>query len=210
METVRDIVTLALKKLGVLRGSGTANNADAESGRASLQSFLMSCITARTFGDVASVLVTDAGAITAALNQHINATVDGVAVDLPDTVPACFWYCFEPYGDYGWPWCNPSTYASDNMKVPDDLSVVRVTSTESDDRLTYLFDGTIQRWLRIDNLTLNSEAPLSARDSDGLASVLAVRLSDEFTDPRPATVLAAKRFKLALVEVRASTCGDYC
>lgn len=197
--TVRDVGTLALKKLGVLRAGGEMKAPDGESARASLQSYLMGCVNAGTFGRVGKVVVSTAQAVTAAYNQHVNATVGGVTVDLPETMDACFWENFEPYGDYGWPWCSPY-YGDSGVTTPRDKSVVMVTSTENDDRLVYVFDATVQRWMRLDNLTLNAEAPLSARDVDGLASVLAVRLSDEYgIDPRAATVLAASRYKMALV-----------
>lgn len=200
--TVRDVGTSALRKLGVLRAGGEMKAADGETARASLQSFYMGCINARTFGEIANVVVSTAGTITAALNQHINATVDGVIVDLPTTLPACFWDSFEPYGDYGWPWCSPY-YGDSGVTTPADKSVVMVTSQDDDARQVWLYDATIQRWMRIDTLTLNDEAPLSARDADGLACVLAMRLSDEFgLDPRPLTLSSAAKYKLALVQGR--------
>lgn len=199
--TVRDVCTKAFRKLGVLRAGGEMRTADAEDARSSLQSFLMECVTAGTFGRVRDVLVSQPATLTAGENQHVNVTATGtVTVDLPTTVAADYWAYCNPVGDYGWP-LNEAAYYSSEVRAPKDRSVIMVTNKDLPERPAYVFDGTIQRWMRIDTLTLNDEAPLSARNSDGLASVLAVRLADEFGASllSPGTVQAATRYKTALV-----------
>ena len=48
--SVRDVGTLALKKLGVLRSGGSPSAADAEAARQSLESLYSEWITQGTFG----------------------------------------------------------------------------------------------------------------------------------------------------------------
>lgn len=201
--TVRDVITLALKKLGVLRAGGVASAADAEDARESLLSQYQEWINQGTFGRIESINLANvvANPVTAGLNQHINiTTADSVTVDLPTTVSYDYWWTWRPCRDYGWG-KNVPVGADTSNNVPRDRSVIRITDEFNTDRATYVYDGTIQRWMRVDELALNDEAPLSQRGYDGLASVLAMRLVDLFGDAlaSPATMAAANRFKTALV-----------
>lgn len=200
-KTVRDTATLALKKLGVLRAGGEPKAADAADAAASLQSFYMECITQGTFGRVYNVSMTAAGTVTPSGNQHVNVlTEDAVSIDLPASVPACYWETWRPCRDYGWG-LNVPFGTDTGVTVPRDKAVVMVTDQFGDTRATYVYDGTVQRWLRVDEMGLTDEAPLSARSPDGLASVLALRLTDLFGDGMlsPITVQSANRYKTALV-----------
>jgi hypothetical protein len=199
--TVRDICTMALRKLGVLRAGGEMKAADAEDARVSLQSFYMECVTQGTFGRVFSVVMSAANTVTAGGNQHFNITTeDTVTVDLPSTLSANHWETWRPCRDYGWG-LNVPVGADQNVITPRDKSVVMVTNEFADTRATYIYDDTIQRWMRIDTLALTDEAPLSARSVDGLSAVMALRLVDYFGDSliSPATVQAAKQYRVALV-----------
>lgn len=199
--TCRTTVTRALRKLGVLRSSGEPTAADAASGLASLQSFYMECISGGAFGRVFNVPISAAGTVTAGGNQHINIlTADEVDVDLPATVPMYHWDTWRPCRDYGWG-LNVPLGNDTGENVPRDKSVVSVTTQYGETRATYVYDSPIQRWLRIDSLDLNDEAPLSARSPDGLAALLAVRMADEFGDSTlsPLTLQAANKYKRDLV-----------
>ena len=200
MHTARDVINLALKKLGVLRAGGEASAADAADGLASLVSLYQEWISNGTLGRVGSVIVTQPGTATAIPNIHVNETVAGVTIDLPQTVDYWFWDTYNPCRDYGWG-LNVPLGGTESIGVPRDKAVVRITSTENETRATYIFDGTIQRWMRIDNLGLTDEAPLSARSFDGLASVLAIRLTEYFGSElaSPVTLQSANRYKSALV-----------
>lgn len=200
MHTARDVINLALKKLGVLRAGGEASAADAADGLASLVSLYQEWVSQGTLGRVGSVIVTQPGTATAIPNIHVNETVDGVTIDLPQTVDYWFWDTYNPGRDYGWGLSVPLG-GTESIGVPRDKAVVRITSTENETRATYIFDGTIQRWMRIDNLGLADEAPLSARSFDGLASVLALRLTEYFGSElaSPITLQSANRYKSALI-----------
>lgn len=212
MATTRDICTMALRKLGVLRAGGEMKAADAEDARVSLQSFYMECITGGAFGRVFNVVMSAPGDVTASGNQHFNVTTDEeVNIDLPSTLPANHWETWRPCRDYGWG-LNIPVGADQNVVMPKDKSVVMVTDQFGEGRATYVYDGTIQRWMRIDTLALTDEAPLSARSVDGLAAVMAVRLVDYFGDSlmSPATVQAARQYRLKMVTNYGSGDDDYC
>jgi len=201
MVTTRDIITSALKKLGVLRAGGSASDGAATDALSSLSSFYQELITNGTCGRVSDIPINGPFSATAGINQHINELNDEtVTITLPDTVPYNYWYTWRPCRDYGWG-LNVPLGGDDGSNVPPDKSIIRITSKFNDDRATYIYDGTIQRWMRIDNLTLDSEAPLSARNSDGLAAVMALRLADQYGDSliSQATPLAANKYRLALV-----------
>lgn len=200
MKTARDVITLSLKKIGVLRSGGEATASDAADALASLASLYEEWISQGAFGRVRDVVVNVAGEATAYPSVHINEMVDGVTINLPSVVPYDYWYIWRPYRDYGWG-LNVPLGGDDGNNVPRDKSVIRITSSENTTRATYIYDGTIQRWMRIDNLTLTDEAPLSARGFDGLASVLAVRLTELFGSELagPQTLRSANRYSVALV-----------
>lgn len=199
--TCRDVVTRAGRKLGLVRAGGELKAADAADMLASLQSFYMESVTGGAFGRVYNIPISAAGTVTAGGNQHINIlTAEAVDVDLPATVPAYHWDTWRPCRDYGWG-LNIPLGNDTGENVPRDKSVVNVTSQYGDTRATYVYDGTVQRWLRVDTLTLNDEAPLSARNSEGLASVVAMRVADEFGDTALSalTVQSAVKYKRDLV-----------
>lgn len=210
-KTANDIATLALKKLGVLRGGGEPKAADAADALASLQSYYMECVTGGAFGRVYNVVMSSAGTVTAGGNQHFNVTTeDEVTVDLPATLPACHWDTWMPCRDYGWG-LNVPLGSDQNVVVPKDKSVVMVTDQYGDSRATYLYDGTVQRWMRIDTLAGTDEAPLSARNPDGLASLLAARISDLFgLEVSPLTFQSANKFRMQMVTNYGNAEDAYC
>lgn len=209
--TARDICTLAGRKLGLIRAGGELKAADASDMLASLVSFYMESINAGAFGRIRSVLISSETDYDARGGQHINvATEDAVSIDLPATVPACYWDQYQPYGDYGWPLCYDGY--STGVKAPSDRSVVQITDQFGESRPTYIYDRTVQRWMRIDNLNLNDEAPLSARGADGLSSLLATRVVDQFGSEllSHVTIKSANRYQLALVTHHGVDDGCYC
>lgn len=213
--TVRDTATLALKKIGVLRAGGQPSAADAEDARVSLQSLYAEWITQGAFGRVGNVVVARAGDVTPYPNQHVSITTnDVVNVIPPATVAADYWWTWMPGRDYGWG-KNVPLGADSSVTTPRDKSVVMVTwqtgAPDEAQRLTYVYDGTIQRWMRTDTLALTDEAPLSARGFDGLASCLAMRLLDLFGDQLASqvTMRSASSYKLALVTNHGNGEDDY-
>lgn len=218
--TLRDTITLALKKLSVIRGDGQPTASQAADALASLASFYNELIENGTCGRVLSVPLDQAFNGTAGHNQQINVlTEEAVTIELPATMPMDWCGSWRPCRDYGWGLNIP--YPDSGANVPQDLSVVRVTDQFGPSRATYLYDGPAQRWMRIDDLStqddstvLNRESPLSQRNPDGLASVLATRIADQFGDTllSALTVRSANTYQksLAVGFGRAdSYCGEF-
>ena len=199
--SVRDVCTLALRKLGVLRAGGVPTSADAETARLSLESWYAEAINQGTFGRVYNVAITKSGSVTPGQSMHVNVTTDEeVSIDLPATMQRDFWSTWRPCRDYGWGLHVP-VGGDPGLNVPRDKSVVIVTDQFGAGRATYVYDGTVQRWMRTDTITLQDEAALSARGMDGLASILAIRLTDQFGSELagPQTLRSANSYKTALV-----------
>lgn len=222
VHTLRDVITLALKKLAVVRGGGEPKAQDAADGLLSLASFYNELISNGTCGRVRDIPITSAFSGNAGYNQHINVmTDDVVTTDLPDLMPWDWCCSWRPCRDYGWGLNVPY---NDGYTVPPDLSVVRITNDTDAARATYLYDAPVQRWMRIDNLDIsdgvdvfNREAPLSSRNMDGLAAAFAVRLADQFGDTSLSslTLQAANRYRTSLATKagqvdRYPAYGDYC
>ncbi len=64
----------------------------------------------------------------------------------------------------------------------------------------YLFDANTKVWTTIDDMQLTSAAPLAQSDPNGLASMLAVHLADEYGQtPSPVTMQLAASWQSRLV-----------
>lgn len=201
MQTTRDVINSALRKLGILRAGGSASDGAATDALSSLSSWYQEIITNGTCGRIENIPIGAATTATTGANQHINVLTDeAVNLTLPVTVPYAYWDTWMPCRDYGWG-LNVPLGGNSGDNVPPDKSVVRITDQFGFGRATYIYDAPVQRWMRIDALTLDDEAPLSARGPDGLAAVLATRLVAEYGDAllSAATLQAANRYRLALV-----------
>lgn len=88
------------------------------------------------------------------------------------------------------------------VTLPDcapDLSLICVVDPQTNQTDEYLFDARTQKWRTIDDLTLTSNAPLSARDPLGLACYLALELADDYNQqPSEMTVRNASRWQMSL------------
>lgn len=215
MTTARGTITSALKKLKVLRSSGEPKAADAADGLASLASLYNEWISAGSFGRVYDIAIVRGGDVVAGANQHINVlTEEAVNVELPAQVPWDGWI-WKAARDYGWGLHIPFG-ADPNVSVPPDKCVVQITDQFGPGRATYIYDGYVQRWMRVDTIKLSDEAPLSARNPEGLASCLAFKMAEMFGDEllSPLTARSAAAYQAALVlgygvPDRSCVVGDY-
>lgn len=109
------------------------------------------------------------------------------SITLPETVPV------DPLRSYGYwnyetdPW-GPLHTSTVNwqQRPPRDCSVIVINDAFTGATTTYLYDGSQKLWKAIDQLGLDDEAPLSQRNPDGFASLLAMSLVDEFGGDMPA------------------------
>jgi hypothetical protein len=76
--------------------------------------------------------------------------------------------------------------------------MIQVVDEATDPEIS-LYDAHLAAWVRIDNLTLTGECPLSNRIRHGLECALACRLAGTFKKPIPETCLPyANGIKAAL------------
>jgi hypothetical protein len=78
-----------------------------------------------------------------------------------------------------------------DTRAPRDCSVVVQVFRDTGARKVYVFDATTADWVRIDTLAITDTAPLSARYSNALSSMLAMRLAELSGMDPPASVLRA-------------------
>lgn len=90
----------------------------------------------------------------------------------------------------------PDTIEEDGItRAPTDLSAVIVVTDTT--QKNYVFS--LGRWEVCDSLTLDSAAPLAARDATGLAALLAIQYAEMFgAQLPPATAQRGMRFKGSL------------
>lgn len=208
MATCRFIVNTALRKLGVAGGGRDARPSDAADTLAALQGLYASWITAGAFGRLYDV--TADGDHYARPGQHV-LRMSG-SVFLPGH--ECAWRYRDGYleevtdndgeailDDAGNPILSEQevTWRPPPAPPPHDCAVVVVTDEEGGKTVQFIFDGAVKQWREPHLLTLDEEAPLSARDPQGLAAELAVTVSDQFgSDVQAATIRAARAYRTAL------------
>lgn len=156
MRTCRQVITTALRKLGVVGAGRRAPTAeDAADALEVLLAWYSGAVSSGMFGRLADV-TTEAAYEAKEFERITILGADEVEITLPITItddPLC------------------------DDRPPVDLCPVVIVATEP---LNWLYDGAIGDWVALYGLTLDSDAPLSSRSGDGLACVLAVQLADEF------------------------------
>lgn len=211
MSDARFVCNLALRKLGVLGGGRDARPTDLNDTLDALRSMYSSWVASGAFGRLRDVV--PQGETYMARGGERLYCQDTMTVTLPELVSEC------QRGDYGRedvryygtiitittvngittttseP-AQPISYA----QTPRDGSVVVISDRDGGQTLTWIYDGTIKKWQSIEDMQMDSEAPRSAADTQGLAACLAIEISDQFgSDVAPQTVAAAGRFKTAMV-----------
>lgn len=230
MATVRNVIDGALQKLGVVgqRGHGRqASLQDYSDSLDVLQSMYRTMITSGAFGQLRDVVPT-ADHYVACENQRVfRRHNEQQEILLPDMMSNCgrFGYCNErpdhcgepqyiPNPDYGrFPY---NGFSNDKRPVYDN-SVVVLVDEFTGDVLEAIYDGQTKRWFTLPNRNeeldetnewnvkrlndiLDSEAPLSSRDANGLKSYLAIHLSDTYlSDVSDTTLRQANTFKMGIM-----------
>jgi hypothetical protein len=99
--------------------------------------------------------------------------------------------------DYGSRWTPPGSLAG--QRPPRDCSIVVVSDAFTGTTEEFIYDAQDRTWQDLSALMLDSEAPLSRRDRDGLSAALAMQIADEYGgDISPLTVRLAQGFRSAL------------
>jgi hypothetical protein len=181
--TCRDIVHLALRKIGVLRAGKNPTAGEAADVLASLQGFYNDYAT--TIG-LTDVLVTEDYEAKEFERVFADAA-SNVTITIPETIEDA---------DTG------------DDRQPKDLALIVVAIGQAGQEVRYLYDGNAGAWVSLNGLTLASNAPLASRGSDGLACCLAELIADEFGGVvGPVTMRSAARFRSGLTH-RFSTAHD--
>lgn len=194
MASCSSIINRALRKLGRLGAGRDARTQDAEDALDALRGLYRSWIASGAFGRMSDIIVD--GDYTAGDNQRIFIP-EGVTatITLPPTMQAWPYPNPPQYGE--WPyWQGTFEGAETNLHMPKDGSAVVLSDADTGTVQTFIYDGTRKQWQLIDDLTLDSDAPHSEADPEGLAAALAIEVADQFgADIQPSTTLAASRFR---------------
>lgn len=187
MATVRAIVKGAMKKLSVLAIGREPTAAQAADGLTILQSLYREWVGLGVFGRLTDVLVTSES-YDARENERVVVDNSGVlvTVNLPETITQ------ELCGSGGGPYdygrgCGP--YETLPRPVRDG-SLIVVADINSSCEEYYIYEANVARWVLLDDLTLDSEAPLSKRYEDGLKAALASRFASYFAMEVPPSIAA--------------------
>jgi hypothetical protein len=181
MATCRDIITRALRKIGeVSEGQPAANAYAATNALATLQAWYEDGFNGGMFGRFSEVIATEdyeAGEF-----ERIRKDA-AITVTIPDAI---------------------TDDETGEERPPVDLCPIAVVEDGADPQYS-LYDAIAGAWVRLDGLTLDSDAPLSTRGADGLACVLAALIADEFGGKvGQITVSRATHFRMALVSRHAA------
>lgn len=208
---VRDVINIALRKLGRLGSGREPRQADQQDALEAFRGLYSSWIASGAFGRLSDVIPKTN--YTAGENERVFRTQDAtLEITLPETVSQNNWPL--PYN------LERDTYqgnyegAIGNARTPRDGSVVVISDSFTGLTLSFIYDTATQAWQNVSELQLSDNAPRSASDPMGLASCLAIEISDQFSgELQPATLQQAARYAQAATHrysmPRATSYGSY-
>lgn len=196
----RGIVNGALRKCGVLAAGREARSADLEDTFEALKNLYRQLITNGAFGRLCDVIpVSD---YTAFENERIFRNSEAVvSITLPETLANWeYWGDWWIFGRYPYEPVPPATNAINlDVRTPRDCAVISIIDKFSGLNSDFIYDGQRKVWTGISALTIDDEAPLSSRDSQGLQALLAAQIIDEYGNQLgAATVRLAAGFQTGL------------
>lgn len=177
MANCRTVTTAALRKVGVVNeGQRSAPQYESQVALETLQGWYFAAMAQGVFGRLTDVTV-EADYEADEFERITNISGAAVDVTLPETIDDC-----------------------GTERLPVDLCPVVVVDPGVEP-LNYLYDAVVGDWVSLNDLTLDSEAPLSTRGPDNLACLLAVALADTHGYPIGAiTVNRAASFISSLTQ----------
>lgn len=178
MATARDITNGALRKIGKLAGGREPRTQDASDALEALRGLYRQLITSGAFGRLRDVVPTG-DAYTAGENERIFRNSDAtLEITLPELVRRDIPFAPLPYDEEEAYY--PNGLVDNGMRPPRDCSVVVISDAFTAQTVHYIYDGQQKLWTPLDGLELESTAPLADRDPEGLKSLLAMQIVDEF------------------------------
>ena len=198
MATARDITNGALRKIGKLAGGREPRTQDASDALEALRGLYRQLINSGAFGRLRDVVPTGS-AYTAGENERVFRNSDAtLTIDLPELVRRDLPCGPLPYDEEEAYY--PNGVIDNAMRPPRDCSVVVVSDAFTAQTVHYIYDGQQRLWTPIDGLELDSVAPLSFRDPEGLKCLLATQINDEFGGQLgEMTMRMAANFQTALI-----------
>lgn len=194
--TCRDIVRRALRKLSRVAAGQEPDANDMADAMETLQAWYLELVGLGLFGKLYDVTVTGPTFTAYPQMRVIANDEDGVVVTLPTLIDpsayyaTCYlypWYSWFPFDgvayDYGF-----SGFPSNVLRPPRDGSCIEIHDLFSVTNQTWIFEGAEARWIQLQDLNPSDTAPLGAKYSEGIASILAVRLADEYSVPASQTM----------------------
>lgn len=228
MATARSVVNTALRKLGVLAAGREPRASDAQDTLDVLRGMYGAWIANGAFGRLRDVIPVGSTYTATGGERIVRESADLLTVVLPEAVSDAWVddYGHERHGYYG-TLVRVETVANEVVVTvtpgrpracsvpPRDGAVVMITDRQGGQTEIFLYEGTIKQWQLIDRLGLDDEAPRSAADPTGLASLLAVEVADQFgAEVSAATARSATMYQIAMTQRfgmrREAVPGVYC
>lgn len=177
--TVRDLIRRSLRKLAMVASGREPTAAQAQDALDVLQSLYRELAAQGVFGRLVDVLMTST-TYSARENERIVCDdASAITITLPETITAGLLGSLQAWNinatDYG-----RGQWSETLPRPPRDGSIIVVCDINSDFEKTYIYDAGRAAWVLIDDLTLDSVAPLSGRYANGLAAILAIKLAPEY------------------------------
>ena len=172
-----DLICRALRRLGVLASGQLPTDAEAADALETLKAIILRTVSEGGLGQLAEVVAPEGDYKPEEFTRVLRNDPDTSSITLPDTVV-----------EYG------------VKRPPFDGSIIAIADVTMAQAVTYIYDGDLGAWLPVETMTLTSIPPLTQRDANGFASMLAVELADEYGQSIPAaTELAATRWHSQIV-----------
>jgi hypothetical protein len=190
---VSNLLKGSLRKIGALASGQQIPAAEAQEALDLLRQMYLEMVGAGTFGRQADVYVPDNSPdFTASeARRYTVKDLDNIVITLPEVVTDSWYACVPPYGSM-WVPQPPVTTTMEpitNLRPPLDGSLVTEMDLTAAQTRTFVYDSAIARWTSLQDLDLTDEAPLSTRYAEGLMCELALRLSAEYGQEPPVTVV---------------------
>ena len=172
-----DLICRALRRLGVLASGQLPTDEEAADALESLRAIILRTVSEGGLGQLAEVIAPEGDYSPEEFTRILRLDPDNTEIILPATVTEC-----------------------DIERPPYDGSIIAIADVTIPQTVTYVYDGDLGAWLPVETMTLTSIPPLTQRDANGFASMLAVELADEYGQSIPAaTELAATRWHAQIV-----------
>lgn len=188
MPTVRDAIAFALRQAKILPPGDAPTDDEASDGLTVVLGMYEAWVAGGMFGRLDDIET--ATAYEAKPGERVRVT-GGATVTLPTGIAEC-----------------------GTTRPVYDLSLVEIVDADNGARAVHVYDAQSGGWVRLDGLTLSSDAPLATRGRDGLSACVALAWAEAFgAEIPPSVVDRARRFTGALsgvtVSQRKAESADY-